>query len=66
MSKFRDLLADLFKTDEQKLRERKRRLQHPHMIDAKRHWDWDTGYSDIEDEETNGQKNNTNTTPRRK
>ena len=47
MSKFRDLLADLFKTDEQKLRERKRRVQHPHMIDAKRHWDWDTGYADL-------------------
>jgi hypothetical protein len=43
MSKFRDLLGDLFKTDEEKLRERKRRTQHPHMIDAKRHWDWDTG-----------------------
>ena len=47
MSKFRDLLADLFKTDEEKLRERKRRNQHPHMIDAKRHWDWDTGYADL-------------------
>ena len=49
MSKFRNLLADLFKTDEEKLRDRKRRVQHPHMVDAKRHWDWDTGYSDIED-----------------
>lgn len=49
MSKFRNLLADLFKTDEEKLRDRKRRVQHPYMVDAKRHWDWDTGYSDIED-----------------
>jgi len=56
MGKFRDLLADLFKTDEEKLRDRKRRVQHPHMIDAKRHWDWDTGYSDI-DEEFNDDKN---------
>ena len=51
MSKFRDLLADLFKTDKEKLRDRKTRLQHPHMVDAKRHWDWDTGYSDIETKE---------------
>jgi len=49
MSKFRNLLADLFKTDEEKLRDRKRRVQHPHIVDSKRHWDWDTGYSDIED-----------------
>lgn len=56
MSKFRDLLGDLFKTDEEKLRERKRRTQHPHMIDAKRHWDWDTGYIDIDDEESKDEK----------
>ena len=48
MGKFRNLLSDLFKTDEEKLRDRKRRVQHPHIVDAKRHWDWDTGYSDIE------------------
>jgi len=56
MGKFRDLLADLFKTDEEKIRERKRRVQHPHMIDAKRHWDWDTGYSDIENEDLNNER----------
>ena len=49
VSKFRNLLADLFKSDEEKLRDRKRRVQHPHIVDSKRHWDWDTGYSDIED-----------------
>jgi hypothetical protein len=48
MSKFRNLLADLFKTDKEKLRDRKTRIQHPHMVDAKRHWDWDTGYADID------------------
>lgn len=48
MSKFRNLLADLFKTDKEKLRDRKTRIQHPHMVDAKRHWDWDTGYTDID------------------
>ena len=58
MSKFRDLLADLFKTDEEKLRERKCRIQHPHMIDAKRHWDWDTGYSDIDDKELKDERTN--------
>jgi len=56
MSKFRNLLADLFKSDKEKLRERKRRVQHPHMIDAKRHWDWDTGYSDIDDEESKDER----------
>ena len=48
MKKMFDPLVDLFKTDEEKIRNRKQRDQHPYIVDAKRHWDWDTGYSDIE------------------
>ena len=45
-------ITDLFKTDEEKERERKQRQQNPHHVKSKRHWDWDTGYSDIEIDQT--------------
>lgn len=38
----------LLKDDKEMEREKKARITHPHMIKSKRHWDWDTGYSDIE------------------
>ena len=38
----------LLKDDKEKAKEKKERITHPHMIKSKRHWDWDTGYSDIE------------------
>ena len=46
------IIDNLFKTDEEKERERKQRQQNPHHVKSKRHWDWDTGYSDIEINET--------------
>ena len=49
MKKF---ITDLFKTDEEKERERKQRQQNPHHVKSKRHWDWDTGYSDIDIKQT--------------
>lgn len=39
-----NLWSRLFKTDEEKERDRKKRLQNPHHVKSKRHWDWDTGY----------------------
>lgn len=32
--------------DRKKIRERKERIQHPHMIKSRSHWDWDMGYDD--------------------
>ena len=39
-------------TDEQKEEDRRTRIQHPHMIKSKAHWDWESGYGEY-DESTN-------------
>ena len=39
------------KTDEEKIRERKTRVQHPHMIKSRSHWGWESGYYDFETEQ---------------
>lgn len=46
------LWSRLFRTDEEKKRDRKERKQNPHHVKSKRHWDWDTGYSDAEIDKT--------------
>jgi hypothetical protein len=33
--------------DARKVLDRKERIQHPHMIKSRSHWDWDLGY-DVE------------------
>ena len=48
MKKFLNFL----KSDEEKERERKERIQNPAHVKRKRHWDWDTGYSDMDIENT--------------
>lgn len=35
--------------DRKKIRERKERIQHPHMIKSRSHWDWDMGYDCVDD-----------------
>jgi len=35
-------------TDEQKEEDRRTRIQHPHIIKSKAHWDWESGYGDME------------------
>jgi len=35
-------------TDEQKEEDRRTRIQHPHMIKSKAHWDWESGYGNME------------------
>ena len=35
-------------TDAQKEEDRRTRIQHPHMIKSKAHWDWESGYGDME------------------
>ena len=39
-------------TDAQKEEDRRTRIQHPHMIKSKAHWDWESGYGEY-DESTN-------------
>ncbi len=34
--------------DRKKIRERKERIQHPHMIKSRSHWDWDMGYECVD------------------
>jgi len=45
MKKF---FSNMLKSDAEKERERKQQQQNPHHVKSKRHWDWDTGYSDLE------------------
>ena len=35
-------------TDEQKEEDRRTRIQHPHIIKSKAHWDWESGYGNME------------------
>ena len=35
-------------TDAQKEEDRRTRIQHPHMIKSKAHWDWESGYGNME------------------
>lgn len=30
--------------DKKKLEEKKKRLQHPYMIESRKHWDWEQSY----------------------
>jgi hypothetical protein len=39
-------------TDKQKADDRRNRIQHPHHIKSKAHWDWESGYGEY-DESTN-------------
>jgi|GEM_PF-1258385 len=45
-------LNRILKSDEEKEAELKKRLQNPHHVKSKRHWDWDTGYGDLDIEST--------------
>lgn len=42
------LLNRILKSDEEREAERKKRLQNPHHVKSKRHWDWDTGYGELD------------------
>lgn len=46
MSK-KDLDKYMSMEDARKVLDRKERIQHPHMIKSRSHWDWDLGY-DVE------------------
>lgn len=35
--------------DRKKIKDRKERIQHPHMIKSRSHWDWDMGYDCVND-----------------
>ena len=45
-------------TDAQKEEDRRTRIQHPHMIKSKAHWDWESGYGDMEVPPTPNPKSN--------
>jgi len=49
-------LNRILKSDEEKEAARKKRLQNPHHVKSKRHWDWDTGYGDIDIEATSNEE----------
>ena len=36
-------------TDKQKEEDRRTRIQHPHIIKSKAHWDWESGYSEYDE-----------------
>ena len=36
-------------TDKQKEEDRRTRIQHPHMIKSKAHWDWESGYAEYDE-----------------
>jgi hypothetical protein len=48
--------------DAKKILDRKERIQHPHMIKSRSHWDWDLdlGY-DVEKKSNNNDENNNKT-----
>ena len=46
--------------DARKILDRKERIQHPHMIKARSHWDWDLGY-DVEKQPKDNDENNNKT-----
>jgi len=33
--------------DAKKIKERKNRTQHPHLIESRKHWDWEQSYYDM-------------------
>ena len=33
--------------DAKKIKERKNRTQHPHLIESRKHWDWEQSYYDL-------------------
>lgn len=39
------------KSDKEKLKERRERIQHPHLIKSRKHWGWDAGYDKYNEEE---------------
>ena len=43
--------------DAKKILDRKEKIQHPHMIKARSHWDWDLGY-DVEKQAKDNNENN--------
>ena len=43
----KDLDKYMSTEDARKVLDRKERIQHPHMIKSRSHWDWDLGY-DVE------------------
>jgi hypothetical protein len=42
--------------DRKKIKDRKERIQHPHMIKSRSHWDWDMGYYSEEDIKEHNEK----------
>lgn len=43
--------------DARKILDRKERIQHPHMIKSRSHWDWDLGYDVEKNPKDNDEKN---------
>jgi len=39
-----DKIQRILDDDKAKERERKERVQHPHMIESRKHWDWEQSY----------------------
>jgi hypothetical protein len=58
MKLLKDLYLRLLATDEEKIRDRKERIQHPHHIKSKSHWDWDSGYYNIDDKDEGSKNDN--------
>ena len=55
-----DTLIIMRLEDAKKILDRKERIQHPHMIKSRSHWDWDLGY-DVEKKSNNNDENNNKT-----
>ena len=52
----KDLGKSMSMDDARKILDRKERIQHPHMIKSRSHWDWDLGY-DEKNPKDNDEKN---------
>ena len=53
----KDLSKFMSTDDARKILDRKERIQHPHMIKSRSHWDWDLGYDVEKNPKDNDEKN---------
>tara|TARA_Y100000385_G_scaffold267973_1_gene304586 strand:- start:569 stop:757 length:189 start_codon:yes stop_codon:yes gene_type:complete len=53
----KDLGKSMSMDDARKILDRKERIQHPHMIKSRSHWDWDLGYDVEKNPKDNDEKN---------
>ena len=42
--------------DKKKEQERKNRIQHPHLVESRKHWDWEQAYYDLYPKKDKGEE----------